>query len=393
VATLIRVLGDFDLAEDAVQEAFVVAMERWPSDGVPHNPGAWIVTTARNRAIDRLRRERRLRKGGDLLAALEATTPLAEDKTTDVPDDRLRLIFTCCHPALAPEARVALTLRTLGGLTTPEIARAFLTSEPAMAQRIVRAKRKIRDAGIPYVIPEEHELPDRLASVLAVLYLVFNEGYSASSGDTLVRRDLCSEAIRLGAVLAVLMPDEAEVLGLQALMMLQDSRRDARVDAAGEMVLLEEQDRGRWDHVQIEAGLRLCERALALGSTGPYALQAAIAAEHARPARPADTDWPRIAWLYVALERGHPSPVVSLNRAAAIAMAEGPVRGLELIDELAAGGRLDGYFPLHTARADLLRRAGRPAASTEAYGRALDLATNEVERAFVQRRLRELGGG
>jgi len=392
VATLIRLLGDFDLAEEAVQDAFAVAMERWPSAGVPANPGAWILTTARNGAIDRLRRERRLAEKRELLGR-ELELGEEEADVDEFPDDRLRLIFTCCHPALAPEARVALTLRSLGGLTTPEIARAFLVAEPAMAQRIVRAKRKIRDAGIPYAIPEEHQLPDRLASVLAVLYLVFNEGYSASSGDSLVRRELCAEAIRLGGVLAALMPDESEVLGLLALMLLHDSRRDARVDAAAEMVLLEEQDRELWDRAQIEAGLQLCSRALALAPAGGYALQAAIAAEHARAAEPAATDWGRIAALYGALELAHPSPVVALNRAAAVAMAEGPERGLELIDELVSEGRLDSYFPLHSARADLLRRADRAAEALEAYRGALVLARNDVERAFVERRLRELGGG
>jgi RNA polymerase sigma-70 factor (ECF subfamily) len=389
VATLIRLLGDFDLAEEAVQEAFVVAMERWPSDGTPDNPSAWILTTARNRAIDRLRRNKRLAEKQRLLARdlEEAEEPVEMD---DFPDDRLRLIFTCCHPSLAPEARVALTLRSLGGLTTAEVARAFLVPEPTMAQRVVRAKRKIRDAGIPYVVPEAHELPDRLGSVLAVLYLVFNEGYSTSSGDSLVRRDLCAEAIRLGGVLAALMPDEAEVLGLVALMMLQDSRRDARVEPGGTMVLLEDQDRARWDRSQIAAGLALCERAVALAPAGRYAIQAAIAAEHARAARAPDTDWTRIAGLYGLLEGILATPVVRLNRAAAIAMAEGPEQGLALMDEVAA--ELDGYFPLHTARGDLLRRSGRSGDSASAYRRALELATNEVERAFVERRLEELSG-
>ena len=367
----------------------MVAMERWPETGVPEQPAGWILTTARNRAIDRLRRDRTLAEKHRLFARdLEEVQEPAEME--DFPDDRLRLIFTCCHPSLAPEARVALTLRSLGGLSTSEIARAFLVPEPTMSQRLVRAKRKIRDAGIPYVVPEEHDLPERLASVLAVLYLVFNEGYAASSGDSLVRRDLCAEAIRLGGVLAALMPDEAEVLGLVALMMLQDSRRDTRVDAAGGMVLLEDQDRARWDHSQIAAGLALCERALALAPTGRYALQAAIAAEHARAARAPDTDWARIAGLYSLLGRVLATPVVRLNRAAAIAMAEGPERGLALMDEVAAD--LDGYFPLHTARGDLLRRSGRAQDSARAYRRALELATNDVERAFVERRLGELAG-
>ena len=370
-----------------MQEAFAVAMERWPVDGEPDDPGAWILTTARNRGIDLLRREGRLAEKRELLRR-DAEPAHEEHELDEFPDDRLRLIFTCCHPALAPEARVALTLRSLGGLTTPEIARGFLVAEPAMAQRIVRAKRKIRDAGIPYVVPEAHELPERLASVLAVLYLVFNEGYAASSGDSLIRRDLCAEAIRLGWVLARLMPDEAEALGLLALMLLQDSRRDARVGAGGEMVLLEEQDRTRWDRAQIAAGLELCERALALAPPGRYAIQAAIAAEHARAETPSDTDWPKIAGCYLFLERVLPTPVVRLNRAAAVAMADGPERGLAMMDQL--GAELEGYVPLHTARADLLARAGRDGESAEAYERALELAENQVEREFIERRLRAL---
>lgn len=391
IAALISTLGDFDLAEDALQEALVVALERWPADGIPRNPGAWLTTIARRKAIDRLRRHNNYSRKVTLLQAVADLNQGDEaEAVDDIPDERLKLIFTCCHPALALEAQVALTLRTLGGLSTDEIASAFLVPLPTMAQRLVRAKNKIRHAGIPYRVPPADLLAERLQAVLTVLYLIFNEGYIASAGDSLIRQELCSEAIRLGRVLAELMPAEPEALGLLALMLLHDSRRLARTGGNGELILLEEQDRTLWDKSEINDGVAILETAIALRRPGPYQVQAAISALHAQAERPADTDWRQIVALYGQLARLTPSPIVELNRAVAVAMAYGPMAGLKLLERLADQGMLDGYHLMHAARADLLRRAGWPAEAAAAYQKALELTQNSVEQAFLQRRLSEL---
>ena len=392
VATLIRTTGDWDLAEECAQDAFALALRRWPRDGIPGRPGAWLTTAARNRAIDVLRRKAvgaaKLREVAAV--SYEPEPPAAEESS--VPDDRLRLMFTCCHPALSLEARVALTLRTLAGLTTAEIARAFLSSEPTMAKRLVRAKQKIQNAGIPYRVPPAHLLPERMPGVLGVLYLLFNEGYSATAGADLVRQNLCAEAIRLARVLAMLMPDEAEAAGLLALMLLHDARRAARLDAHGDLVTLEDQDRGKWDAAEIAAGVALLNGALRRGQPGPYQVQAAIAACHATAATAQDTDWAQIAGLYEQLARFLPTPVVALNHAVAVAMAQGPAAGLPLVAALEASGKLAGYHLLPATRADLLRRLGRLAEAAEAYREALEAASTDAERRFLRRRLAETGG-
>ena len=392
LATLIRLLGDFDLAEEALHDAFTTALERWPVDGVPANPRAWLVSAGRFKAIDGIRRRARFDVSSRARTAQldSGAADLVETDDAAVEDDRLRLIFTCCHPALPPDAQVALTLREVCGLTTEEIARAFLTQPPTLAQRIVRAKAKIRDARIPYEVPTRQDLPSRLDAVLHVVYLVFNEGYSASSGTSLTRHDLSTEAIRLGRLLVELLP-EPEAVGLLALMLLHESRRAARTSPAGELVLLEEQDRSRWNREQIVEGTALLERALVSRRFGPYSLQAAIAAVHAEAPVAAATDWAQIVGLYDVLFRADPSPVVELNRAVAVAMRDGPAAGLALIDAILARGELTDYHLAHSARADLCRRLGKQEEAATAYRKALDLSRQDPERRYLESRLRDIG--
>ncbi|HMK29159.1 MAG TPA: RNA polymerase sigma factor [Terriglobales bacterium] len=393
IASLIRLSGSFDLAEEAMQEAFTAALTHWPERGIPQNPGAWLMAAAHRKLIDYARREKTRREKQDPLQYETERSQQAGaddallDPMTTYPDDRLRLIFTCCHPALNQEAQVALTLRTLGGLTTAEIARAFLLPEPTLAQRIVRAKAKIRDARIPYEVPPLAALPSRLTAVQAVIYLIFNEGYAATTGQNLIRGELCAEAIRLGRTLCELLPGDSESLGLCALMLLQDSRRDARISEKRELVPLEDQDRSRWHTAQIEQGVALVERALRMQSIGPYQVQAAIAAVHAQAASSAETDWDEIASLYGILYRLTPSPVVALNRAVAIAMSAGLEKGPALIDDLGTSGELERYYLFHAARADILRRLERRAEAADAYASALALVSNDVERSYLMRRL------
>jgi RNA polymerase sigma-70 factor (ECF subfamily) len=393
LATLIRLLGDFDLAEEMLQEAYAVALQKWPSEGTPVNPRAWLISTARHKATDRLRRDHLFERKAEEIAktAETAVQPESEREEEMVADDRLRLIFTCCHLSLSLEARVALTLRTVCGITTEEISRAFLTPVTTMAQRLVRAKVKIREAGIPYRVPLQEELRERLDGVLLVVYLIFNEGYLASSGDALIRQELCAEAIRLGRVLCGLLPRQAEAQALLGLMLLQDSRRDARVSAEGELILLEEQNRSLWHREQIRKGTEFVELALRRGAAGVYALQAAIAALHANAKTAKDTDWPQIAALYDALLRTHASPVIEVNRAVAVAMARSLEEGLGLLDEIERREELEEFHLLPAARADLLRRLGRIVEAAEAYRRALALATNDIERRFLRRRIAEIG--
>ncbi|MGH9469024.1 MAG: RNA polymerase sigma factor [Terriglobia bacterium] len=397
IATLIRLSGSFDVAEEALQDAFTSALARWPARGVPENPAAWITAVARRKVIDGVRRQStRTQKQDELEHAARAPSNVqdedvsAEEMSETCPDDRLRLIFTCCHPAINQEAQVALTLRTLGGLSTGEIARAFLVAEPALAQRLVRAKQKIRDANIPYEVPPPEGLRDRLESVRAVIYLIFNAGYAAAGGSHLVRGDLCAEAIRLARTLCELLPEEPESLGLLALMLLHDSRRNARITPRGELATLEEQDRSLWNREQIREGIGIVMRALRLRSAGPYQLQAAIAAVHAEAKTPAQTDWREIAGLYVVLERMSPTPVVALNRAVAVAMAEGLTEGLAIIDALGSSRKLHEYYLFHAARADILRRLGRNGEAAEAYRHALPLTPNQIEREYLNRRLKEV---
>jgi RNA polymerase sigma-70 factor, ECF subfamily len=399
LAALIGTVRDFELAEDALQDALLVALERWPVDGIPRSPGAWITTTARHKAIDRLRRENTLaRKQVVLQALLEQEEQSGEEEMEDtsIPDERLKLMFTCCHPALALDAQVALTLHTLGGLSTAEIASAFLVPIPTLAQRLVRAKRKIRDARIPYRVPEARVLGERVDAVLCVLYLIFNEGYTARSGSELIRRELCDESIRLAHLLTQLLIQESldsevpEALGLLALLLLHDSRREARVGPGGELVLLEDQDRSRWDSSKIEEGISIMERALQMRQPGPYQVQAAISALHTQAKHAEETDWPQIAALYNILMSMTPSPIVELNRAVAVAMADGPLQGLALLDRTNLKEELSNYYLFHAARADLLRRAMRMRDAREAYSQALNLCHNERERAFLNRRLKEV---